>query len=58
MRHLKCVGEGGNDHRDPRADGDHDRGREPRSKRENPINDSVAIVVKISLFVLLLYLSI
>ena len=55
MRHLKRVGEGGNDHRDPRADGNHDGGREPRSKRENSINDSIANVVQISKIVFLLY---
>ena len=56
MRNLEGVGEGGEYHRDPRADCHDDRGREPRRKRENTVHDAVANIVAISLAVTLTYL--
>ena len=45
MRDLERVGEGSDNHRDPRADRDNNGRRQPRRKRENTVHDPVADIV-------------
>ena len=50
MRDLERVCEGSDDHGDPRADGNDDRGREPRGEREHPVDDPVADILNLIAF--------
>ena len=45
MRDLERVGEGSDNHRDPRADRDNNGRRQPRRKRENTVHNPVADIV-------------